>query len=61
MAIRQLSSDIIFLSMEKDPNRKTFLKGQGPVIAAAFLAAIFGVGVLLFILRKKKNAGANPE
>jgi protein SCO1 len=61
MAIRQLSSDIIFLSMEKDPNRKTFLKGQGPVIAAAFLAAIFGVGILLFILRKKKNAGANPE
>jgi protein SCO1/2 len=61
MAIRQLSSDIIFLSMEKDPNRKTFLKGQGSVIAAAFLAAIFGVGLLLFILRKKKNAGANPE
>jgi protein SCO1 len=61
MAIRQLSSDIIFLSMEKDPKRKTFLKGKGPVIAAAFLAAIFGVGLLLFILRKKKNAGANLE
>lgn len=61
MALRQLSSDIIFLSMEKDTNRKTFLKGQGPVIAAAFLAAIFGVGLLLFILRKKKYAGANLE
>lgn len=61
MAIRQLSSDIIFLSMEKLPGRDTFLKGQLPVIAVAFLAAIFGVAVLLFILRKKRNAGSKLE
>jgi protein SCO1/2 len=58
MAIRQLSSDIIFLSMEKDPSRNTFLEGQLPVVAAAFLAAILGVGILVFILKKKKNAGS---
>jgi protein SCO1/2 len=61
LAIRQLSSDIIFLSMEKLPGRDTFLKGQLPVIAVAFLAAIFGVTVLLFILRKKRNAGSKLE
>ena len=57
-ALQQLSSDIIFLSMEKETNRDTFLKGQLPVIAFAFLAAILGVAILVFILKKNKNAGA---
>jgi protein SCO1/2 len=61
MAIHQLSSDIIFLSMEKDPSRKGFLAGQLPVIAVAFLAAIIGVGILLIILRKIKNARPGIE
>lgn len=62
MDIKQLSSDIIFLSMEKDPTRKSgFLAGQLPVIAVAFLAAIIGVGILLIILRRIKNASSGLE
>ncbi|MEO5562860.1 MAG: SCO family protein [Chitinophagaceae bacterium] len=61
MAIRQLSSDIIFLSMEKDPSKKGFLAGQLSVMAVAFLAALIGVGVLLIILRKIKNADSGLE
>ena len=56
-SLQQLSSDIILLSMEKDPNRKSLFAGKLPVMAAAFLAAILGAAVLLFILRKnRKNA-----
>lgn len=53
--LAQLSKDIIFLSMEKDPNRKNFLAGQLPVMAAAFIAAIVGVGFLFFIFRKQRR------
>lgn len=55
VALAQLSKDIIFLSMEKDPNRKSFLAGQLPVMAAAFIAAIVGVGFLFFIFRKQRR------
>lgn len=61
MALRHLSSDIIFLSMEKDPAKKGFLAGKLEIMAVAFLAAIIGVGLLLFILRKQKNAGTGLE
>lgn len=53
--LARLSQDIIFLSMEKDPNRKNFLAGQLPVMAAAFIAAIVGVGLLFFIFRKQRR------
>jgi len=50
------------LSLEKDPERKNFLSGQGPIIAVAFLAAMLGVGALLyFINKKKKNVDGNLE
>ena len=54
-SLQQLSNDIILLSMEKDPNRKSLFAGKLPVIAVAFLAAILGATVLLFILRKKRK------
>ena len=62
MELAQLSNDIILLSLEKDPKRKNFLSGQGPIIAVAFLAAMLGVGALLyFINKKKKNVDGNLE
>jgi protein SCO1 len=61
MALRHLSGDIIFLSMEKDPSKKGFLAGKLEIIAVAFLAAIIGVGILLFILRKKNNVSTGVE
>jgi protein SCO1/2 len=56
-ALQRLSNDIIFLNMEKDPNRKFFLAGKLELIAVVFLVAIIAVGLLLLLIRKKdKNA-----
>ena len=54
-SLRQLSNDIIFLSMEKDPNRKFFLSGKLSLIAVVFLVAILGMAVLFYVLRKKES------
>lgn len=61
-SLQQLSNDIIFLTMEKDPGRKFFLAGKLELIAIVFLVAILGVVLLLFIIRKKeKNAESRFE
>lgn len=52
-----LAEDIVLLSMEKDPREKSFFAGKLVIIAVSFLLAIIGVGLLLLILRKNKNAG----
>lgn len=52
-SLKQLSGDIIYLTMEKDPNRKSFFAGKLQLIAIVFLAAVLGVGLLLFFIRKK--------
>lgn len=54
-SLQQLSNDIIFLTMEKDPGRKFFLAGKLELIAIVFLVAVVGVGLLLFIIRKKEK------
>lgn len=54
-SLQQLSNDIIFLTMEKDPGRKFFLAGKLELIAVVFLVAILGVVLLLFIIRKKEK------
>lgn len=53
MALGKLSSDLVLLTLEKDPKEKSFFAGKLQLIAVVFLAAIFGVGLLLFIIRKK--------
>jgi protein SCO1/2 len=60
VSLKQLSNDIIFLTMEKDPGRKFFLSGKLELIAIVFLVAIFGVALLLFIIRKK-DKDAEPR
>lgn len=54
MELKKLSNDIVLLTMEKDPNRKFFLSGKLPIMAFAFLAALFGVFMLLFFLKKSR-------
>lgn len=54
-SLRQLSGDIIFLTMEKDPNRKSLFAGKLQLIAVVFLVAILAVAILLFFLRKKET------
>lgn len=53
-SLGKLSEDLVLLTMEKNPNSKSFFDGKLQLIAVVFLAAIFGVGLLLFLLRKKK-------
>lgn len=52
-SLAKLSRDIILLTMEKDPKKKSFFDGKLQLMAVVFLLAIFGVGLLLYIIRKK--------
>jgi protein SCO1 len=54
VALAKLSEDLVLLTMEKDPRAKSFFDGKLELIAVVFLVAIFSVGLLLFLLRKKK-------
>jgi len=54
-SLAQLSGDLVMLTMEKDPNDKTFLDGKLQLVAVVFLVAILGVGLLLYFLRKKST------
>ncbi len=60
--LRQLSNDIILLTMEKDPNRKFFLAGKLELILIVFVVAIAGVALLLYFIQKKqKDADSRLE
>jgi protein SCO1/2 len=52
-SLAKLSDDLVLLTLEKDPKEKSFLAGKLQLIAVVFLLAIFGVGLLLYFLRKK--------
>lgn len=58
-SLAKLSGDLIMLTMEKDPKGKSFFAGKLQLMAVAFLLAIFGVGLLLFLLRKKSYKDAS--
>ena len=55
VSLSHLSADLVMLTMEKDPNKKSFFAGKLQLIAVVFLLAIFGVGLLLFLLRQKNK------
>ena len=54
-SIAQLSNDIVLLSLEKDPKRKSVFAGKLMPIALVFLVTILGIGALLFFLKKDKK------
>ncbi len=54
-SLQQLSSDIILLSLEKDPAKKGPFAGNLELMGVVFLIAALSVGLLLFIIRKKNN------
>jgi protein SCO1 len=61
-SVNRLSQDIILLTLEKDPKSKSFLAGKLQLIAVVFLIAMAGVGIMLFIFKKKdKNAATSLE
>ncbi|MFL5788087.1 MAG: SCO family protein, partial [Flavisolibacter sp.] len=52
--IAQLSRDLIFLYLERDPNKKFFLSGKLEFIAIVFLITTVGI-LLLFTFLRKEN------
>lgn len=61
-AIAQLSKDIVILSLEKDPKRKSVFAGQFELLATVVLIAVLGVGLLVFFFKKnKKNELINSK
>ena len=54
-SIAKLSGDIIFLSLEKDQNKKSFFAGKLQLMAIVFLIAIMAVATLVYFLKKKKD------
>ena len=62
MDLARLSADIVMLSKEKDKNKRTFFEGKLEIMAIALLSAIIGVGLLIFILkRKSQHASSSLE
>lgn len=57
-SLSELSKDLVMLTMEKDPNRKSFFAGKLEIMAVAFLVAILGVFLLLFFIQKNKSTNA---
>lgn len=53
LALGKLSSDIVLLTLEKDPKEKSFFAGKLQLMAVVFLLAMMGVGLLLYFIRKK--------
>ena len=53
VALGKLSNDIVLLTMEKDPKQRSFFAGKLQLIAVVFLAAMMGVGLLLYFIKKK--------
>jgi len=54
-AVARLSRDIVMLALEKDPQRKTFFKGNLEWLAVVFLVTIIGLGLLVYFLQKDKK------
>ncbi len=52
-SLAKLSNDLVLLTLEKNPKEKSFLSGKLEFLAIVFLIAIFGVGLFIFLLRKK--------
>jgi len=53
VSMNNLAEDIVLLSLEKDRTKKSFFAGQLTIIAVSLLIAFIGVGIFLFIFRKK--------
>jgi protein SCO1/2 len=53
VSMENLAEDIVLLSLEKDPRKKSFLAGQLTTIAVSLLIAFIAVGIFLFLFRKK--------
>lgn len=54
--LKRLANDIVLLSLEKDPKKKSFLAGKLELIAIVFSIASIGViGLILYLEKEKKK------
>lgn len=53
--LSRLQRDIILLTMEKNPNRRSFFEGKLVIMGVSFLLAILGVFLLLTLLKRNKS------
>ena len=53
IALARLSRDLVLLTMEKNPEAKSFFAGKLQTIAIVFLITMMGVAIFLYIFRKK--------
>ncbi len=51
-AVAQLSKDIVILSLEKDPKRKSVFAGKLELMAVVVLIAVVAIGLLVFMLKR---------
>jgi protein SCO1/2 len=54
-ALSRLSEDIVLLSLEKDPKKKSFLAGKLELIAIVFVIAAIGLVVLVSVLKRENK------
>lgn len=54
-AVAQLSKDLVILSLEKDPKKKSVFAGQFEWLAIVILITISGLGLLVFLLKRKNK------
>lgn len=54
-AVAQLSKDIVILSLERDPKRKSVLAGKFELMAVVVLIAVVAIGLLVFLLKKNSK------
>lgn len=55
IALKRLSRDLVLLTMEKNPNAKSFFAGKLQIMAISILVAMMAVALLLFFIRKKST------
>jgi len=55
-AVVKLSQDIVLLSLEKDPHKKSFFAGKLELIAIVFVIAGIGLVLLMSFLNKEKKS-----
>ena len=53
VALARLSRDLVLLTMEKNPEAKSFFAGKLQTIAIVFLITMMAVAIFLYIFRKK--------
>jgi protein SCO1 len=53
VSLSKLSSDLVLLTMEKDPKQRSFFAGKLQLMAVVFLLAMMGAGLLIYFIKKK--------